>query len=224
MCLQDWIYQDYQVKFTESTWALGKPLWLLLVLDQAKLLFYQACPRAMDAPRWSVLRFSFCSPYWLLTIRMDSDGRSVMYLRLYEMHVYRIVRHHLDCLFWPLWVTMFNLKVLLCKPIRTLLKQNLKHIGKMFSGRSITAILNCYQGNLVHSRTYWQTCERGYQYGSHPCMSIATFMLLSHSNNDTMVQLGYWIVEPLVNRSTEFYPKGGMLQLVRFPYSDNRWI
>ena len=85
----------------------------------------------MDAPRWFVLRISSRSSYWLLTIRMDSDGRSAMYWRLYEMHGYRIVRHHLDCLSWPLWVTKFNLKVLLCKPIRTLLTQNLKHIGKI---------------------------------------------------------------------------------------------
>jgi hypothetical protein len=28
-------------------------------------------------------------------------------------------------------------------------------------------------------------------------------------------QLGYWIVEPLVDRSTEFYPRGGIEQLVR---------
>ena len=39
-----------------------------------------------------------------------------------------------------------------------------------------------------------------------------------------MVQLGYWIVEALVNRATEFYPRGGMLQLVSFPLSDNRQI
>ena len=28
-------------------------------------------------------------------------------------------------------------------------------------------------------------------------------------------QLGYWIVEPLVNRATEHYPRGGMNYLVR---------
>ena len=42
--------------------------------------------------------------------------------------------------------------------------------------------------------------------------------------NDMMVQLGYWIVEPLVNRATEFYPRGGMAQLVRITYSDNDQI
>lgn len=29
-------------------------------------------------------------------------------------------------------------------------------------------------------------------------------------------QLGYWIVEELVNRTSEFYPKGGLAQLVRY--------
>lgn len=28
------------------------------------------------------------------------------------------------------------------------------------------------------------------------------------------LQLGYWIVEPLVDRKTEFYPRGGIKQLV----------
>ena len=28
------------------------------------------------------------------------------------------------------------------------------------------------------------------------------------------MQLGYWIVEPLVNRTSEFYPKGGIKYLV----------
>ena len=27
-------------------------------------------------------------------------------------------------------------------------------------------------------------------------------------------QLGYWIVESLVDRETEYYPRGGILQLV----------
>lgn len=33
--------------------------------------------------------------------------------------------------------------------------------------------------------------------------------------NTVRVPLGYWIVEPLVDRTTEFYPRGGMLQLQR---------
>lgn len=33
--------------------------------------------------------------------------------------------------------------------------------------------------------------------------------------NTVRVPLGYWIVEPLVNRTTEFYPRGGILQLQR---------
>jgi len=33
--------------------------------------------------------------------------------------------------------------------------------------------------------------------------------------SELLKQLGYWIVEPLVNRATEFYPKGGIFELVR---------
>ncbi|KAF8810492.1 glycoside hydrolase family 5 protein [Phlegmacium glaucopus] len=33
--------------------------------------------------------------------------------------------------------------------------------------------------------------------------------------NTVRIPLGYWIVEPLVNRATEFYPRGGMSQLQR---------
>ncbi|KAH9479277.1 Glucan endo-1,6-beta-glucosidase B [Psilocybe cubensis] len=33
--------------------------------------------------------------------------------------------------------------------------------------------------------------------------------------NTVRIPLGYWIVEPLVNRTSEFYPKGGILQLKR---------
>ena len=29
-------------------------------------------------------------------------------------------------------------------------------------------------------------------------------------------QLGYWVIEPLVDRRTEFYPRGGIRQLARF--------
>ncbi|PPQ63116.1 hypothetical protein CVT24_005827, partial [Panaeolus cyanescens] len=33
--------------------------------------------------------------------------------------------------------------------------------------------------------------------------------------NTVRIPLGYWIVEPLVDRATEFYPKGGMVELQR---------
>ena len=32
---------------------------------------------------------------------------------------------------------------------------------------------------------------------------------------NVLCQLGYWIIEALVNRATEFYPRGGIKQLVR---------
>ncbi len=32
-------------------------------------------------------------------------------------------------------------------------------------------------------------------------------------------KLGFWIVEPLVDRSTEFYPRGGIKQLVRYKWT-----
>ncbi|KAL5492617.1 hypothetical protein ACEPAI_4064 [Sanghuangporus weigelae] len=40
-------------------------------------------------------------------------------------------------------------------------------------------------------------------------------MLVSYGINTVRIPLGYWIVEPLVERSTEFYPRGGMGQLKR---------
>lgn len=36
-------------------------------------------------------------------------------------------------------------------------------------------------------------------------------------------QLGYWIVEDLVDRKTEFYPKGGLDQLVSASSSLRHW-
>lgn len=34
--------------------------------------------------------------------------------------------------------------------------------------------------------------------------------------NAVRIPLGYWIIEPLVDRTTEFYPRGGILQLVKY--------
>ncbi|KAH8110761.1 glycoside hydrolase family 5 protein [Phellopilus nigrolimitatus] len=39
--------------------------------------------------------------------------------------------------------------------------------------------------------------------------------LSSYGINTVRIPLGYWIVEPLVNRATEFYPRGGIKQLKR---------
>jgi len=39
--------------------------------------------------------------------------------------------------------------------------------------------------------------------------------LKANGINTVRIPMGYWIVEPLVNRATEFYPKGGILELVR---------
>ncbi|OCB87636.1 glycoside hydrolase family 5 protein [Sanghuangporus baumii] len=39
--------------------------------------------------------------------------------------------------------------------------------------------------------------------------------LASYGINTVRIPLGYWIVEPLVNRRTEFYPRGGIKQLKR---------
>ncbi|KAF8957115.1 glycoside hydrolase family 5 protein [Flammula alnicola] len=39
--------------------------------------------------------------------------------------------------------------------------------------------------------------------------------LVNAGINTVRVPLGYWIVEPLVNRTSEFYPRGGILELQR---------
>ncbi|KAJ7272652.1 glycoside hydrolase family 5 protein [Mycena haematopus] len=39
--------------------------------------------------------------------------------------------------------------------------------------------------------------------------------LVAAGINTVRIPLGYWIVEPLVNRATEFYPRGGLAQLRR---------
>ncbi|KAJ7708852.1 glycoside hydrolase family 5 protein [Mycena rosella] len=39
--------------------------------------------------------------------------------------------------------------------------------------------------------------------------------LVAAGINTVRIPLGYWIVEPLVNRQTEFYPRGGLAQLRR---------
>jgi hypothetical protein len=41
---------------------------------------------------------------------------------------------------------------------------------------------------------------------------VSCFLFPRHSQRS---KLGYWIVEDLVDRSTEFYPRGGLKQLVR---------
>ena len=115
-------------------------------------------------------------------------------------------------------------KVHLCKPIRTLLTRNSKNIGKILFSRSVcnglTQLLLGKPGLLKNTST--NLCAR---------VSIRSASLYVDSSpscyhptriNDTLLQLGYWIVEALVNRATEFYPKGGILQLVSFPYPDNR--
>ena len=106
-----------------------------------------------------------------------------------------------------------------CKPIRTLLTQNSNNIGKILLPRSV-----CNSHAQLFRET-WFTQEHvnqlvcaGINTVRIPVRWLVTFVLLSHSLNDTTVQLGYWIVEPLVNRATEFYPRGGMSQLVSFPY------
>jgi aryl-phospho-beta-D-glucosidase BglC (GH1 family) len=40
--------------------------------------------------------------------------------------------------------------------------------------------------------------------------------LVAAGINTVRIPLGFWIVEPLVDRSIEFYPKGGLGQLVSF--------
>jgi glucan endo-1,6-beta-glucosidase len=39
--------------------------------------------------------------------------------------------------------------------------------------------------------------------------------LQAYGINTVRIPLGFWIVEALVDRKTEFYPRGGLLQLVR---------
>ena len=117
-------------------------------------------------------------------------------------------------------------KVHLCKHIRQLLTQNSKYIGKMLLPRSVcnghSKLLSGKPGSLKNTSTNLLAL-----------VSIRFASLYVDSSpscyyririNDIMVQLGYWIVEPLVNRATEFYPRGGMLQLVSFPHSDSRRI
>jgi hypothetical protein len=45
-------------------------------------------------------------------------------------------------------------------------------------------------------------------------LPVRTFMPLSPVVVLLLFQLGYWIVEPLVNRATESYPRGGIKFLV----------
>ena len=121
-------------------------------------------------------------------------------------------------------LTMF--KVHLCKPIQTQLTQNSKNIGKRRLSRSVcnshTQLFSGKPGSLKNTSTnlFVQVSIRfAFLYVDFSPPWYYRIVI-----NDTMVQLGYWIVEPLVNRATEFYPRGGMLQLVSFPSSDNREI
>ena len=119
-------------------------------------------------------------------------------------------------------MTMF--KAHLCKPILTLLTQNSKNIGKIFLPRPVcnshAQFLSGKPGSLKNTST--SLCARvSIQFASLYVDLLPSFYY-GIRNNDALIQLGYWIVEPLVNRATEFYPRGGMLQLVSFPYSDNR--
>ncbi|KAG6819833.1 hypothetical protein H0H93_008090 [Arthromyces matolae] len=42
--------------------------------------------------------------------------------------------------------------------------------------------------------------------------------------NTVRIPLGYWLVEDLVDRSTEYYPRGGLSQLVRFTFRGTEHI
>ena len=175
-----------------------------------------------EYPRVALADFFF----FFLTIRMDPNGRSVMYEQLHDVHFHGIVCHFLDFLSWPLsWQCS---KVLLSKSMdRTLLTQNSKNIGKTLSlpqsmcNNSHTQLLSGKLGSLKNMST---------NLSAQVSIRFASLYvdLSPYYNririNDTIIQLGYWIVENLVNRDTEFYPKGGMSQLVSFPYSDNRQV
>ena len=118
-------------------------------------------------------------------------------------------------------------KVHLCKPIRKLLTRNSKNIGKIFLLRSAVCnshaqLLSGRPGSLKNTST--NLFARVSIRFASPYVDLSPSYYYRIRINDTMVQLGYWIVEPLVNRATEFYPRGGMSQLVSFPYSDNRQI
>ena len=120
------------------------------------------------------------------------------------------------------WVAMF--KVHLCKPIQTLLTQNSKTIGKILLPRSVwnshTQLLSGKPGSLKNTLTNLRervSIRFAFLYVDSPPSCYYRISI-----NGTMVQLGYWIVERLVDRSTEFYPRGGMSQLVSFPYFDGR--
>ena len=109
---------------------------------------------------------------------------------------------------------------------RTLLTQNSKNIGKkLFLPQSIcnshTQLLSGKPGSLKNMST---------NLSAQVSIRFASLYvdLSPYYNririNDTIIQLGYWIVESLVDRDTEFYPKGGMSQLVSFLFSDNRQV
>ena len=132
------------------------------------------------------------------------------------------MRHLLN--FFDHCVTMF--KVHLSKPIRTLLTQNSKNIGKIPLPRSMfnsyIQLLSGKPGSLKNTST--NLSARVLIPFASLYVDLSPSYYYRIQVNDTMVQLGYWIVEPLVNRATEFYPRGGMSQLVSFPSSDNRQI
>ena len=114
-------------------------------------------------------------------------------------------------------------KVHLCKPIRTLLTQNSKNIGEIPFPRSLcnshTQLLSGKPGSLKNTSN--NLCARVSTRFAFLYVDLSPSCYYRIRINDTLVQLGYWIVEPLVDRATEFYPRGGMSQLVSFPYSDN---
>ena len=90
--------------------------------------------------------------------------------------------------------------------------------------RCITAVLNCLgkPGSLKNTSTN-SSARVSIRFASL-YVDLSRLCYYRIWINDIMVQLGYWIVEALVNRATEFYPRGGMLQLVSFTPSDNRQI
>lgn len=69
--------------------------------------------------------------------------------------------------------------------------------------------------HLVHERSRVAAESRWYQYRSHSSeYETPSLGRLARNDAELVIQLGYWIVEALVDRKTEYYPKGGLKYLV----------
>ncbi|TDL26693.1 glycoside hydrolase family 5 protein [Rickenella mellea] len=83
-------------------------------------------------------------------------------------------------------------------------------------GQSCSDCSTCIASEFAFAKAYPNTADSKFnQHWSSWFAQSDVDQLVGLGINAVRIPLGYWLVEPLVNRASEFYPRGGMKQLKR---------